>query len=209
MSDGAVVSDCRNAPVPREQTAGLRRSVVAWLRSAGPATVHTAVPPATALLALFSEQLDPWLAGRLQALYNDRVLLPLRPAAGFVYVFRDNRDPEHVYKLGATRQRSPHVRLQQWRRALDDAAGQHVFLQFYTATADPFLAEAVLHTLLYCRQLSARVNRFTNARADEYFFVPDVRALRYLCQAVGRHVDAFTAARLATADDCRRPEQQQ
>jgi len=195
LDHGHVVSDCANTPLPpdrvRQAQTVLQASLsittdgAAYVRQTG----RMPTPPATAYSALFGEALDPWLATRINALYAG-YMHGGGAKPGYIYVFRDNRDPQCVVKLG--RSTRPERRMLQWRAALGLAASDDTVLHslFTVPTRHAPLAEAVLHTLLWCQQLTSRINRRTGRQLVEYFAVRDCAALRTLCQAVACHVDA-------------------
>lgn len=196
-----VATDCVNVRLPKESVAEARMRLIdeiehgmdvfRQVRDVG--IMPTA--PALAYQILFAEIPDPWIVGRVQALYTERATSYPRPRlkTGWIYVFRDNRNNPGEIKLGLTRQKSPDHRLRQWRRELGDTDGTALSMLFAVPTLDPVLAEAVLHALLWCNQLTGRINRLTDRQLVEYFFIQDVASLRYLCRAVARHIDGFVA----------------
>lgn len=198
-----VATDCVNVRVPRESVAAERARVIdeidngmdvfEQIRTFGVMPTQ----PAAAYKALFAEILDPWIVGRIQGLYMERANMfqPVRrQSRGWIYVFRDVRNGPNEIKLGLTRQKTPEQRLAQWRRELGDGDGTALSMLFAVPTTEPVLAEAILHLLLWCRQLVGRINRLTDRQLVEFFYVEDVVSLRYLCRAVARHVDGFVAA---------------
>ena len=198
----AVVSDCRNRPITSETEA--RR--IAWEREALIKQVtsedavrvgrNTGVWPASPIAAytvLFGEYLDPYLINLVQQLYERAARMPLeRRREGHIYVFHDRRDAQDVVKIGATSQPSVERRIGQWREQLR-AAEHDIVMLWSLPCADAILAEAVLHTLFWCQQASARINRLTNRRLVEYFIISDRIALRFLCRVVCRHVNVVIA----------------
>lgn len=156
-------------------------------------------PPALVFAALFGERLDPYLQERVSRAYRDEAAASTlhESQRGYLYAFRDARDPPGLVKIGRTSQR-PARRLAQWRAELEDPAvgggPSHIQMLFALETRAPILAERVVHTLLWCRQAVARVNRRTGRLLTEYFFVPEPARLRRLCAALTRHVNAFVAA---------------
>lgn len=205
----AVVSDCANAILPADRVAAARAELFAALQVTTDGTEYVRktgqlpVPPATAYAALFGEALDPYLVRRINTLYADAAAVFTRSQPGSVYVFRDARDPITVVKLG--RSTRPERRLRQWRATLGLGASDHanVLVGLFTVgTQHAPLTEAVLHTLLWCRQLTARINRHTGRQLVEYFAVYDRAALRTLCQAVACHVDAFMSVLTADSVGC-------
>ena len=203
MMPSPVVSDCRNRPVTSAEDVRMvalarevlikqitREDAVRTWRKTGvwPAS------PVAAYTALFGEHLDPYLVGLVQQVYARAAQMPAaKRRAGHVYVFQDRRDPADVVKIGATSHASAEHRIQQWRVELG-AADDDIVMLWSLPCADAILAEAVLHTLLWCQQASARINRLSNRRLVEYFVVRDRIALRFLCRVVCRHVNVVMAA---------------
>ena len=160
---------------------------------------------------LFLERLDRYIVRSVRRLYTtalerfaaaaaaaavqpETAAAGVQPAKyGYLYVFRDARDEEGVYKIGST-QRTAETRVAEWRAQLAAATGQDgagaVMLVFAQRVPSPLLttAEKVVHALLFCQWLPRRVNRGTGLRLTEYFAIDDLRALRLLLRAVVEHV---------------------
>ena len=187
-----MAADCRNVPLEQEKYAQYRRALIESL--AVPANKRRPYSPLDAYSLLFNERLDSNIQWRITMLYTQLAHTESEYVrTGHVYVFRDARDPPDVVKIGSTRQRVER-RLNQWRRDLN-ADAETIYLLFAYRTPAASFAEDVLHALLACAWLPNRYNARTGARLVEYFQIGDLDALRYLCQAVTRHV-AYTMHRL-------------
>ena len=192
-----AVSDCINTTLHAHKVLPDRRELYRQLNGNGPPQTPFPMDPERAYAALFAEALDPYLSQQIQNAYTKTAqsmatgTLSL-PRPGYVYVFRDDRDPVHVVKIGRT-SHTVERRLSEWRIQLGAATPgkSPVNVLFYASTRNPVLSELVLHTLLWCNQLMARVNRTTGRQLIEYYSIHDMQALQRLCQAVTRHVDAF------------------
>ena len=195
-----MASDCQNTPLPNLYSAA-RKQLIDSLKEPN----RIPYSPLDAFSLLFAERLDVGIQRRVAVLYatardelrgNNEKLYenqyeyekPPLLQNGSIYVFRDARDPEHIIKIGSTRQRVDR-RLSQWRAKLGDDSGESVFLLFSYRTCGAALAEAIVHALLSCSWVPNRYNTRTGARLVEYYRVYDLDALNFLCQSVIRHVD--------------------
>jgi len=194
------VRECRNTPFAgAEAEATLRwRERLAHTLRRGRTGLHgddadqarrellVKTTPMTAYQTLFVEKLDPYIVQGVSRMYAD-ARADGSDHRGFVYVFREPRDPPDVYKIGRTSQADPRVRVAQWNADLNGAA----VLLFAEPTDFTMLTEAVLHRLLLCQWLPRLV---TDSRTvTEYFRVPDLPALRLLVQAVAQFTNAHMA----------------
>lgn len=189
-----MVSECQNERADGDCVQELKEELLLQMGAgdeggAGGGGGGTIMHPAESYMALFGEILDPWLQGKIQKHYRNAWTGKTRAKPGFVYVFRDNRDPYGIVKVGSTGQRDPHKRINQWRKELRDPKGEHVTMLFAERACDAVLCERTLHTLLWCRQLPARIHRKTGSRLVEYFHCPDHEALRMLVKACVKHAD--------------------
>jgi hypothetical protein len=107
---------------------------------------------------------------------------------GYLYVFRDQRDPAHLVKIGRTCQERPERRIAQWRRDLQDPDGTAITLLWAHRTARPVLGEALLHEMLRSVWRPARYRADTGDQLLEYFFIPDILRLRALAIATVRYL---------------------
>lgn len=174
-----------NQPIDRQRC----ESLVSMLRSELERPPSEAVEPVRPLVAytvLFAEEPHESIQRRVHGLYSKRSrFAATAPEHGHVYVFRDARDEEYVVKIGSsTRVRR---RMAEWRAALH-AKSDELSLLFSFQCDHVRLAETLIHELLYCQWQPKRVNLYSGDRALEYFRVVDWQALRYLCDAVTRHV---------------------
>jgi hypothetical protein len=215
MGDNNV--ECRNrvlSAAERAADAPALAALVAELR-APPLTEREPVPPDRAARLLLGLELDPFLVASIVRTYA-RTFEGDGP--GYVYVFADAAEADaRVLKIGRTRN-APDERLSQWRaelgldrrrrRALDgarvyvaDADGvesttPRLTQLFAYPSAAAALAEAVVHTVLYCERVRGRVNRRRQRELVEYFRAgADLAALKLLVQAVTRHVTYVVQAR--------------
>ena len=177
-----------------------RRLLFAALKSG---TWSTPIHPLDAFLLVYGAVPARRTTEIVQRLLADRSLAIRGEAEegadspGFLYVFRDRRDPATVVKIGQTKQRNPARRIAQWRNELSDPASGGradgettpcVLLLFAYATNRPRLVEALVHELLRYAWRPARYSARSGLQLVEYFTCPNLHQLRALVRTTIAYV---------------------
>jgi len=184
--------ECHQTPVTDESiVAALERYREALVRAAFErTTVSRALFPTTVWGALTLHEPDARLVRLVQRAFDDERKRTVRlDTAGFLYVFRDRRDPPSVVKIGRT-DRRPRDRIVEWQRELGDRTRTEVLLLFARATRYNRLAESVVHKVLLCEWVPRRVDS-RGRQLVEYFRVANVLTLKALLIYATAYCDAF------------------
>jgi hypothetical protein len=145
--------------------------------------------PTTVWGALTLHEPDPRLVKLVERTFEDEKKRSVRDVAGYIYVFRDRRDPSLVVKIGRT-ERRPRDRIVEWQRELDDRTRDQVLLLFSRPTRYNRLAESVIHKTLLCEWVPRRVDE-RGRQLVEYFRIANILALKALLIYATVYCDAF------------------
>jgi T5orf172 domain len=111
---------------------------------------------------------------------------------GYIYCFRDLRDPPDVLKIGRTN-RTPRRRLAEWREELG-ADRETLVLLFAYRTRLNSLAERLVRESLRCFRIHDRFNPTTGRELTEFYRIDNALAASLFVRATTSYVDRLYAA---------------
>lgn len=144
--------------------------------------VAPAPDPFSSFAILFGEVVPLPIVRKVQTLYATLQ----HSFRGYLYCFRDTRDPANIYKVGKTT-KQPAKRIAEWRRDLAADATQ-LFLVAYAPCHNCTLGELTMFALLTLYR-KRRYNLLSYRELTEYVEVDSEQNLTTLLHAVAWHVN--------------------